>query len=192
MSKTWSIWGNSIKNNAQQIFKYLKNENPVVLCLGTNKILEDALGPMVGSMLKKLHYSGFVYGTLDAPISCLNLKVALKFIKATHKDKKILIVDASTTSHLERIGKIVLAKNYKPFNETLYSQDVSADYFLFGVCSLFKKHFKTLYNAKQSIIQKLCKTICYGIMFDKIFNKNFNKNFSLKNQQYFNQKTAGA
>ena len=189
MNKTWSIWGNSIKDNARQIFECLKNENPVVLCLGTNKILEDALGPMVGSMLKNLHYKGFVYGTLDAPISCLNLNATLKFIKATHKDKKILIVDASTTSHLERIGKIVLAKNYKPFNETLYAQNVTADYFLFGVCSLHKKHFKTLFNAKQAIIKKLCKTICYGIMFDKIFSA---KSFPLKKQKYLGHKTAYA
>lgn len=182
MNKSWSLWGNSIKNNAKEIFKELP-EKPVVLCLGTNKVLDDALGPMVGSMLKKMHYDGFVYGTIDAPICSTNLLPALAFLKATHKNKKLLIVDASTTSHLERIGKIVLAQEYKPFNETLYSMNVEADYFLFGVCSLHHKNFKTLYNAKFSIIHKICKTICYGMMFDKVFshyNKRFQKHIANK------------
>ncbi len=163
MNKSWSIWGQSVKNNAKQIGSCFE-ENPIVLCLGTPKVLDDCLGPMVGSMLKKLGYKGYVYGTLDAPICSLNLKPALAFLKATHKNKKILIVDASTTSKVERIGKIVLAKEYKPFNQTLYDLHVEADYFLFGVCSLHKKHFSSLYNAKMSIINKLCKTICYGLM----------------------------
>lgn len=175
MNKSWSIWGNSLKNNAKEIFSSI-SEKPVVLCLGTNKVLDDSLGPMVGSMLKKMNYEGFVYGTMDAPITSQNLRQALLFLRATHKNKKILIVDASTTSHLERIGKIVLAKEYKPFNETLYSLNVQADYFLFGVCSLHKKHFKTIFNAKLNIVQKLCKTICYGILFDKVFgNKCYRK-----------------
>ena len=175
MNKSWSIWGNSTKEIAKEIFDCLK-EKPVILCLGTNKVLDDSLGPMIGSMLKKLHYDGFVYGTMDAPITSLNLMEALAFLKATHKNKRLLIVDASTTSHLERIGKIVLAKEYKPFNETLYSLNVQADYYLFGVCCLHKKHFKTIFNAKLSIIQKLCKTICYGIMFDEVFgNKCYRK-----------------
>lgn len=163
MQKSWSIWGNSIKGNAREIFSCLK-DMPIVLCIGSNKLLDDCLGPMVGSMLKKYGFKGYVYGTLDAPISATNLQLTLNFLKATHKDKKLLIVDASTTSHVDRIGKIVLAENYKPFNENLFSTHVDADYYLFGVCCLHKKNFKTLYNAKVSIVQKLCKTICYGIL----------------------------
>ena len=175
MNTSWSIWGQSTKNNAQEIACCF-DEKPIVLCLGTNKLLDDSLGPMVGSMLKKMHYDGFVYGTLDAPISAINIKDAIAFLKAVHKDKKILIVDASTTSHLERIGKIVLTKEYKPFNQTLFDLNLTADYFLFGVCCLHKKHFKTLFNSNISIITNLCKTICYGIL-------NIAKNSSSKNQK---------
>ena len=184
MNKTWSIWGNSIKNNAREIGLCF-DENPVVLCIGTNKLLDDCLGPMVGSLLKKMGYKGFVYGTLDAPISSLNLSEALAFLKATHKGKKLLIVDASTTSHLERIGKIVLAKNYQPFNKILWNLNVEADYFLFGVCSLHKKNFKTICCAKMGIIHKLCKTICAGLMFQKNSQIHLNKTaLKLTTQQF--------
>ena len=168
MNKSWSIWGNSIKNNAKQIFECF-DEKPVVLCLGTNKLLSDCLGPMVGSMLKKYHYDGYVYGTLDAPVSAINLKACLNFLKATHKNSKILIVDASTTSNPSRIGKIVLANSYLPFNKALYDLNVCADYFLFGVCCRHSPQFKSLYNAKLEIIEKISKTICFALLGNQKF-----------------------
>ncbi|MBR1925765.1 MAG: DUF1256 domain-containing protein [Clostridia bacterium] len=165
MNKTWSIWGESLKKISYDIAKNF-DEPPVVLCLGSNKLLDDCLGPTVGSMLKENGYMGYVYGTLDSPIVCQNLKYALDFVKSTHKNKKLLIIDASTTSNPERLGKIVLAENYKPFNEHLMNQNVEADWFLFGVCSMHKKHFKTLFGSKIGIINKLSQAIFNALMIN--------------------------
>ena len=168
MNKSWSIWGNSISFLEKEISNCFC-EKPVVLCLGTPKHLEDSLGPLVGSILKK-KYDGFVYGTLDAPISVSNLKFCLDFLRATHKNKKLLVVDASTSKNISRLGTVVFTKNYIPFNKVLKNLEIGADFYLFGVCSLFKNHFPTLTPTKLPIIEKLSKIISNSIL--KITDKS--------------------
>lgn len=69
---------------------------PVFVCIGSDRVTGDSLGPLVGS---KLHYCDEfafpVYGTLDFPIHALNLKDAMRTIKTLHPDSPIIAVDAS-------------------------------------------------------------------------------------------------
>jgi putative sporulation protein YyaC len=51
--------------------------NPIVfVCIGTDRSSGDALGPLVGTLLKEAGYS-FVIGTLDAPCDASNLSQRL-------------------------------------------------------------------------------------------------------------------
>ena len=57
----------------------------VILCVGTDKVTGDCLGPLVGTKLKEL-LSGYnifninIYGTLDNNISYINAKTNLNMI----------------------------------------------------------------------------------------------------------------
>ena len=81
---------------------------PIVLCIGSDRVTGDCLGPMVGQMLVERHIDAFVYGTLDHPITALNLKDAITHIKNTHSDKKVLAIDSSV-GRLADVGKIRVA-----------------------------------------------------------------------------------
>lgn len=79
--------------------------NPVILCIGSDRVTGDCLGPMVGQMLTERGAPAFVYGTLAKPVTALNLCDCLDRIKTVHADKKILAVDSSVGKFSD-IGKI--------------------------------------------------------------------------------------
>lgn len=81
---------------------------PVVLCIGSDRVTGDCLGPIVGQMLMERNANAFVYGTLERPVTALNLKSAIKHIKSVHADKKILAVDSSVGKSCD-VGKIRIA-----------------------------------------------------------------------------------
>lgn len=78
---------------------------PVILCIGSDRVTGDCLGPIVGQMLIENGVNAYIYGTLNRPVTALNLKDAVKHIKAAHGDKKVLAIDSSV-GKLGDIGKI--------------------------------------------------------------------------------------
>ena len=75
---------------------------PVVMCIGTDLVGGDCLGPMVGQLLIARDLSAYVYGTLESPITALNLKEYYAFIKENHCST-IIAVDSCVG---ENVGKI--------------------------------------------------------------------------------------
>ena len=69
---------------------------PVVLCIGSDLAVGDALGPITGTLLKrKKEFQGFVYGTLNAPVTAKEVKYINNFLRKTHPYSKIIAVDAA-------------------------------------------------------------------------------------------------
>ena len=81
---------------------------PVILCIGSHRVTGDCLGPIVGQLLVEHGVNAFVYGTLDRPVTALNLKDAVRHIKSAHGDKKVLAIDSSV-GRFSDIGKIRVA-----------------------------------------------------------------------------------
>ncbi|MFR3322802.1 MAG: DUF1256 domain-containing protein [Lachnospiraceae bacterium] len=57
---------------------------PVILCIGTDRLIGDSLGPLTGSLLQRAHCPLPVYGTLAQPVHALNLADFLAEIRRTH------------------------------------------------------------------------------------------------------------
>lgn len=78
---------------------------PVILCIGSDRVLGDALGPITGELLKKkFDVPAFVYGTLSAPVNALNLRKAASFIGSRHRGAKIVAIDGSVGRDVGRIS----------------------------------------------------------------------------------------
>lgn len=85
-------------------------ENIVVVCIGTENVTSDSLGPRVGSLLNEnLAVPLFVYGMQGANIDAKNLKTALDVIKRLHPDAPLLVVDAAVGEQWQ-VGKVQLTK----------------------------------------------------------------------------------
>ncbi len=82
--------------------------SPVILCIGTDRIMGDCLGPLVGTMLeRKAKGTLTVYGTLQRTVHALNLPDAILKIKKKHPGRLVIAVDASLGSR-ENVGTVLL------------------------------------------------------------------------------------
>lgn len=100
---------------SQALSRVLHNKIPVVVCIGTDAIVGDSLGPLVGSMLKeKIMGKTYVFGTVDSPITAKDVPYVAEFVKNVYVDQPILAIDAAL-GRKEEIGGIkVIGSPVKP------------------------------------------------------------------------------
>lgn len=98
--------------NRISIAEIFKNDTlpPVILCIGTDRVIGDAVGPITGSLLtERFDVPCFVYGTLSRPVTALNLETAADFIARRHVGQKVIAVD-SGLGKLSDVGNIRIAE----------------------------------------------------------------------------------
>ena len=98
----------SIKKISTALFSILKGEVPIIVCIGTDAIIGDSIGPIVGTMLERQRSDLFVYGSLTKTITAKEIKTIAKFLSKIHKSEKVLVIDAAIGS-IEDVGKIKLS-----------------------------------------------------------------------------------
>lgn len=87
-----------------------KIKNPVYMCIGTEKVFADSLGPRVGTLInEKMTEPVFVYGIRSSNITAENLLYSYRFIKAMHPNNQIVVIDAAVGAY-EQIGKVQLCE----------------------------------------------------------------------------------
>ena len=79
------------------LHRFLTDDRPpVALCIGSDLVIGDSLGPVCGTLLQERCRAGiFVYGTLRHPITAKEVKYLNDFLKETHPDSKVIAVDAA-------------------------------------------------------------------------------------------------
>lgn len=94
----------------QCILHYRNNWSELVfLCIGTDRVTGDCLGPFVGQKLSS--YSGTVfsvYGTLFQPVHALNLTDIYQHIQTHHPNALIIAIDASL-GEKKHLGYVTIA-----------------------------------------------------------------------------------
>ncbi|KAB1436553.1 MAG: spore protease YyaC [Candidatus Galacturonibacter soehngenii] len=85
-------------------------ETIIVLCIGTDRVTGDSLGPLVGYKLSKSRLHNVkVYGTLENPVHALNLADTTKEIYKKYSNPFIIAIDASL-GNSNHLGYITLGK----------------------------------------------------------------------------------
>lgn len=93
---------------------YKENKDVVFVCIGTDKVMLDAFGPLIGTGIKEhLAYmpNVRVYGEIGCNINALNGKKNIEIIKKQEKNSVIIAVDATATLKDEDLGNIRLGKD---------------------------------------------------------------------------------
>ena len=81
----------------------------VFLCIGTDRVTGDCLGPFVGQKLSSCSTPDFtVYGTLFQPVHALNLTAMYSFIRKRHPGALIIAIDASL-GQKKHLGYVTIA-----------------------------------------------------------------------------------
>lgn len=93
----------------------IKEKRPIIfLCIGTDRVTGDTLGPLIGYKLRDLHKENiFIYGTLEKPVHSCNLIEILNKIQNNFTVPYIIAIDASLGT-VNNIGKIFI--DDKPLN----------------------------------------------------------------------------
>ena len=81
--------------------------DPSFVCIGSDRHLQDCLGPLTGTMLSSILPAVSIMGTLDQPIHAKNLIRKLPQIEKISEDRVIIAIDAAV-GKWEDIGMIQL------------------------------------------------------------------------------------
>lgn len=82
----------------------------IVICIGSDRVSGDMLGPLVGSSLReKYHLPYPVYGAVGESVNGINLEEYLSMISFRHKESRIIAVDAALGKS-EDVGRIRLKR----------------------------------------------------------------------------------
>ena len=140
---------------------------PVILCIGTDRVTGDSLGPLAGSFLEAYgaYHPLTVYGTLDAPVHALNLSRVMRRIKNKHPRSPILAVDASLGAR-RHVGYITLGKgSLSPGAGVQKSLDPVGDLFITGIINTASWGGQlTLQNTRLAPVARLACCIARGIL----------------------------
>ncbi len=139
---------------------------PVVLCIGTDRIIGDSLGPLTGSLLEK--YAGssfFVYGTLSSTVHACNLEKTLHQIKKEHPNSVIIAVDASLGQET-KIGSVFIHPgSLRPGMGVSKNLPATGDISITGIAGARSNQpYLTLQTARLSLIMAMAEEICSCIV----------------------------
>ena len=107
----------------------LKSDIPfsdyIFLCVGSDKIIGDTFGPLVGYRLDKLLKNSYnnikVIGTLESPVSARNLDKEVYEIYNIYKNPCIIAIDAALSTQ-DNIGKIIVTNSKMRFGKSTNSK----------------------------------------------------------------------
>lgn len=87
---------------------------PVIICVGSDLVVGDSLGPLIGTMIRKSNIDAFVYGTLENPITANEIPRLNERVRSAHPKSSVLVIDAAVGS-ADDIGMIrILNHGIKP------------------------------------------------------------------------------
>lgn len=138
---------------------------PVILCIGTDRLIGDSLGPITGSFLLQRGCPIPVYGTLEAPVHALNLHQQCSVILTNHPGSPILAIDASLGPE-HCIGSLSLHFcGLQPGLAVNKHLERTGDFSITGITSEDSLHpYLSLQSARLSTVIKMAEEICTCIL----------------------------
>lgn len=152
-----------ISDSLKQLYK---TQNPVIICVGSDLVVGDSLGPIIGSELKdKLQGKAYVYGSLESPITANEIKTIYNTINNLHPKSKILVIDAAV-GELSDVGKIKIKDDgVKPGEGINKDLEKIGDVSIIGIVSNKDNPKQAIYNETRfSLVKKISNVIIKGII----------------------------
>ena len=122
------------------------NKLPIIICVGSDLVLGDSLGPLTGTLLKNKGINAYVYGSLSSPITATEVTWVAQTIKRFHKNSFIIAIDAAVGND-EDVGMIkVTDKGIKPGIGVNKNLGEIGDAGIIGVVAKRSKNNDELFN----------------------------------------------
>jgi len=132
------------------------------LCIGSDRSTGDALGPLVGHMLRDQGYEN-VYGTLEYPVHSENLLDTLSIMQPG----KTVIAVVATLGRSESIGKVTVGRrSVRPgAGVGNYRLPEIGHYSITGVVNIAGYlEYQVINNSRLSTVMRMADDITAGLM----------------------------
>jgi len=138
----------------------------VFLCIGSDRITGDSLGPLIGHQLSKCRLkNSHVYGTLAEPVHALNLNSTIDMVANKHSSALVIAIDASLGSK-KHLGFITIGNgSIAPGAGVHKKLPPVGDIFITGIVNITGtfEHF-LLQTTRLSTIVSMADSITGGIL----------------------------
>ena len=142
----------------------------IFLCIGTDKIIGDSFGPLVGYKLKNLFYGEEnieVIGDLGNIVSLSNVETIIEKVYHTYEIPFLIAIDAAVSNKIE-IGQIVVSNSKMDVAGSFIKRKILVgDVSIKGVVSKDLKNmecnFRNLQNVPLNLIMNMADCVAQGI-----------------------------
>lgn len=142
----------------------------IFLCIGTDRIIGDSFGPLVGYKLNYLFKNEDnveIIGNLENKICLHNIEKIMQDIRSTYEIPFIISIDAALSNKMN-IGEIVVSKSSINVGSGLNKKSIYVgDMSIKGVVSKNlnnpRHNFKSLQNTPLSLIMNMADSVAQGI-----------------------------
>ena len=155
-------------NNLRQKIQDIEISKLIFLCIGTNRVIGDCFGPLVGSKLKHFFSQEEnieVIGDIENIVSIKNVYSIINQIQ--EEEAFVIAIDAALSCN-NRIGTIIVNQNKMNIGsginkENLYIGDISIKGIVAKDFKNSKHNFNALQNMPLSIIIDMAECVSTGI-----------------------------
>jgi len=160
-----------VQDLQKNIYQYRnqKFSDVVILCIGTNKIIGDSIGPVVGQKLKeqKMKETVCIYGDMIKTINFKNAKEVIENIFKTYQKPFIITVD-SALGIKTMVSKIVVNKGIVRLGKSLgrsicYASHITIKGVVGENKNTYEDNIKVLNEVKPELIWYLSNIMAEGI-----------------------------
>lgn len=166
MDYTFNMFSSTAKDGiCESIKQYnVKNKRPIIVCIGSDLVLGDSLGPLVGTMLKKMDLGTYIYGTLNHPITAKEIEHVKTHLKILHPYSVVIAIDAAVGAEND-VGLLrFMDKGLKPGLGVNKNLCAIGDASIIGVVAQKSEQNHKLYNlTRLNFVFKMAEVIANGI-----------------------------
>ena len=137
---------------------------PVFVCIGSDLVLGDSMGPLVGTFCTNKNISAYIYGTLSFPVTAKEIGCIRTHLKQLHPNSTIIAIDAAV-GNADDVGLIKVIKGgIKPGLGVDKKLGTIGDISIIGVVAEKSVQNYNLFNlTRLNLVYKIANVISSGI-----------------------------
>ena len=155
-------------NNLRQKIQDIEISKLIFLCIGTNRVIGDCFGPLVGSKLKHFFSQEENIEVIGDIENIVSIKKVYSIINQIQKQEAFVIAIDAALSCNNKIGTIIVNQNKMNIGSginkrNLYIGDISIKGIVAKDFKNPKRNFNALQNMPLSIIIDMAECVSTGI-----------------------------
>ena len=137
---------------------------PAIVCVGSDRVAGDSLGPLTGSILQKCGADAFLYGTLGRTVTAREVPALGAFLQKTHPKSPVLAIDAAVGS-AEEVGLVKLSgAPLYPGSGTNKQLGSLGDASILGIVARREEGFAALDRVRLGTVCRMAEVIAEAVL----------------------------